>query len=209
MVEREAESIRAFFALALPAEVGHELDRVVDGMRREAWAKPIRWVRSENRHVTIRFLGQVERDALGELARRVDRMLDGLAGFRLGLKRLGLFPNPVRPHVVAAELAIPDALETLARAVEAAVVAHGLPAAEHPFRPHITLGRIRGRLASRPDVEHPLAAVEMAVHDVRLYQSVLRPSGAVYSQLARIELGPRPADAGEDASRVPARTRRR
>lgn len=189
MLDEASDSIRAFFALPLTAPMRGELARLVDQMRREDWAKAVRWVASENLHLTLRFLGDTPRQLLTDLEGCVREAVAELAGFEVRLRGIGLFPSHRRPRVVAAELADVDDLGMLARTLESAVVAHGLPAEDRPFRSHITLGRIRGRLAARPRLDHRLDGPSMWVGEVVLYRSVLRRTGAIYSELARIELG--------------------
>ncbi len=184
----KADSIRAFFALGLPASVRAELDRLVDGMRRQAWARPVRWVQSQNLHLTLRFLGDVSQHSLEDLTGRVGSAIEEREGFRLALEAIAPFPTWRRPRAVAVEMAPCGELESLAQAVESAVVAAGCAAEGRPFRGHVTLGRFRGRLPSAPAIAQTLDGLEMCVDEVVLYRSRLQLAGAVYSELAHLPL---------------------
>ena len=89
-----------------------------------------------------------------------------------------------------------DALASLRRSVEDALASAGVPRDERGFAPHITLGRVHGRLprteadALRASVESlPVRAVAFAAEEVGLYHSDLLPGGAVYTRLASARLG--------------------
>ena len=190
MRPRSSPHVRAFFAVELNGPVRGALAEAVESLRSEPWAAPVRWVRSENLHLTLRFLGDIEADVVPALAERVRQHIASIAPFELSVASIALFPERRRPRAVAAEVSqeARGPLETLARAVETGVVAQGMKPEERRFRAHITLGRIRGRLAALPGIDTPFSPARLLVRDVVLYRSELVPTGAVYSELARIEL---------------------
>jgi 2'-5' RNA ligase len=184
------DSIRAFLAVELGAGARAAAAAAVRRLRQRPGAEGVRWVPEENLHVTLRFLGQVERAGLPGLAGAVREAAAPCAPFALALGPLRAFPSPRRPRVVALEL-LPEApLAALAAAIEAALLARGVPPEARPFRAHLTLGRSRG-----PGLALDLAGAEGAAparFDVReavLFQSELRASGARYRALERFPLG--------------------
>ena len=190
MRPRSSLHVRAFFAVELNGAVRAALAQAVESLRGEPWAAPVRWVRSENLHLTLRFLGDIEPEVVPALAESVRQHIAPIAPFELAVASIALFPDRRRPRAVAAEVGqnARATLEILARAVETGVVGQGLEPEERSFRAHITLGRIRGRLSARPGIDTPLSPAHLLVRDVVLYRSELVPTGAVYSELARIEL---------------------
>ncbi len=179
---------RLFVAVPLTTEARHALSALI----REAapGGLPGRPVPPGNWHLTLRFLGEV--DAVGQ-----DRMLAALdqgdlgAPFTVGWGALGAFPRPRRAAVlwVGADRGT-DRLGDLAAAAEAAAVSAGLPEGDRPFRPHLTLSRIRPEedvtrlLASMP----PLG-VPMPVARVVVYRSHLGRGGAAYQEIEEFPLG--------------------
>ncbi|GIV58939.1 MAG: RNA 2',3'-cyclic phosphodiesterase [Rhodothermaceae bacterium] len=175
---------RLFVALDVPRPVRRKLL----GLMRP---RPgVRWVREEQLHLTLRFLGHVEE----AMERAVRERLDAVqaAPFSLRLGGTGVFPGPARPRVLWVGAHAEAGLLSLQQAVEAAVVDAGLPPENRPFHPHVTLARlqrpdtawIRAFLRDHVDFE----AGSFTVGHFALYASTLRPAGAVYERLADFPL---------------------
>ncbi len=182
--------IRAFIAVPLPGALRRAIAQGVDELRSRPGGDRVRWVREENLHVTLRFLGNIDPDSVPSLLARVREQTAREEPFELSLTRIELFPSSRRPSVVAYQVAPAEPLSALAQAVERGVVAAGLPREKRPFRAHLTLGRIRERNAA-PDV----TASDMAMADALpvtaavLFQSELQHSGALHTSLGQALLG--------------------
>jgi 2'-5' RNA ligase len=179
--------VRAFFAVDLDEGARRAASRAARGLR-SASAGPVSWVRPENYHVTLRFLGEIPAERAEALAARAGAAVAPVEPFGLRLGTPRAFPSPRRPRVVVLDLAPEEPLLELARRVEEAVVAAGFAAEERPLRAHLTLGRVRrgGRL--RIPADSPAADADFAVETVVLYESELRPEGSHYTVLARLPL---------------------
>ncbi len=194
-------AIRAFLAVELDQPAREAAARLARDLERRD--PGVRWVRPEGYHVTLHFLGDVEPDRVPALSKSVGHALAALAPFRLRLGALRLLPDARRPRVVALGLEPESELRALAEAVERGVVATGFPAAERPFRAHLTLGRSRERGArvGLPECVPPGPA--FPVREVVLFQSQLHAQGARHTPLERFALGGRvspatPTTEGED-----------
>jgi 2'-5' RNA ligase len=187
--ERSREGwIRAFFAIELGEAARRAAADVARRLRESPGGDGVRWVRPEALHVTLRFLGDIDPARPAALAGRAGLELAGLRPFRLRLGPVELFPLPRRPRVVALGLEPAAALAELAEAVERAVVAEGFAPEEHPFRAHLTLGRVRERRF--PEVAGvAVPAEEIAIEEAVLFRSELSPAGSRYTPLARVRLG--------------------
>jgi 2'-5' RNA ligase len=186
----DATRIRAFFAIEIGAPARRAAGGLVEALRARPGGDRVRWVREENLHVTLRFLGDIGRAAVPDLLREVALETAGVAGFGLRLGAVRLFPSSRRPRVVALAVTPPEPLSELAAAVERGVVAAGLAPEERRFRSHLTLGRLRPG-GSPPDVTVPDTpdAETLRVTEVVLFQSELHRSGARYTPLGRTPLG--------------------
>lgn len=186
----EGAMLRAFFAITLAPSARRAASALVRALREQSGSEQVRWVREENLHVTLRFLGNVEADAIGTLLARVGEQTAPLAPFELRLGAVHAFPSPRKPRVVALELLPEVPLHALAAAVERGVVAAGLPAEERTFRAHLTLGRVRPQ-KKFPDVTGPDTADADPVHvtEVVLLESELHLRGARYTPLGSAPLG--------------------
>jgi len=129
---------RLFVAAEVTTEARHALAALVDGVD-----VPGRRVRPPNWHVTLRFIGEVDEPMLDLLIRSLDEADLG-DRFRVRWGGLGAFPRPSKATVVWVGLAdgAPQ-LIGLAASVESAVNTTGVASEDRPFRPHLTLSRIR------------------------------------------------------------------
>src|SRR5262245_269882 len=171
---RAQPTIRAFIAVELSDAARRAAAAVCQALRAAAGGPDVRWVRPEALHVTLRFLGQLETSRLPALVESVAAALAGSAPFRLELGAVQLFPGPGRPRVVVLEVGPEAPLAALAAAVERGVVAAGCEPEPRRFRPHLTLGRVRGRAA--PDVATaPPPPSPFEVTEAVLFRSDLGP----------------------------------
>jgi 2'-5' RNA ligase len=143
---------------------------------------PVKWVRPEGLHLTLKFLGDVDearepalRTALSEAAGERSEA----RGVTVHIEGFGVFPDFRRPRIVWAGVAPDPALELLQHRVEQVFAPLGFPTEARPFRPHLTLGR--GDLTG---IERGLGALAFTattiVTHVDLMQSTPQSGGAVY-----------------------------
>ena len=154
----------------------------------------IRWVRREAFHLTLRFLGEVDESSTSEIASALAE-LSNLGPMPLQIGELGTFGGRF-PRVVWLGLA-DDAglLPRLRERLDAALAETDLEPDPAPFRPHLTLGRVR-RQATRDELaalrraiaNRPPLQVSTTVRAVALVESTLTPGSPRYRQLARVEL---------------------
>lgn len=180
------DSVRAFFAVDLAEAARRDAERVAQRLRAAPGSGSVSWVRPENYHATLRFLGSVPTEQLPELGERVRSETSGLAPFALRLTRLRAFPSLRRPRVLALALEPAEPLAALAAAVERACVACGFAPERRPFRAHVTLGRVRE--GGAPASELAIDSAPFSVGGFALFQSRLSPRGSVYTPLERFLL---------------------
>ena len=90
--------IRTFIAVELPQDIKMKLDGLIASFRADSGG--IRWVRAENLHITLRFLGDIDEAAVPGLAENIRSTTGGFGKFRLSLSGIGGFPNLRRPRVI-------------------------------------------------------------------------------------------------------------
>jgi 2'-5' RNA ligase len=180
--------IRSFVAVLLPDPLKARLDEAAAPLRQQGGA--VSWVRAENLHVTMRFLGGVDEATIGKVREALAEAAAGVAPFRIVLQGFGGFPTARAPRVVWAGVSDGgEQLGALHARVEAALARRRIPAEGRAFHPHVTLGRAReprgaGGLAEA--LGAPGAPLGQTLVDaIHLMRSDLHPSGARYSVLAR------------------------
>lgn len=175
--------IRLFIAVELPDSAKQALLTAGSRMGQTLPTSAVRWVKPEQLHLTLRFLGDTAVSQLPSLAEQLNELASHHRPLTLRLDGTGAFPNRKRPRVVWAGLAGQVAgLQVLQADLEDRVVALGWSREKRPFSPHITLGRVKDSgVAAGLDWTVKLEVVEFEVLAVKLVQSELRPSGPVYT----------------------------
>jgi 2'-5' RNA ligase len=179
-----SDSVRCFLAVRVPPDRAGALRDAQARLR--AVAGDWKWVDADSFHITLKFLGEVERAAIPGLWASVSEALRGSQCFVMQFCGLGVFPNPRAPRVAWAGIdggAVE--LRELAARVEEACVARGFERERRPFRAHLTLGRARrqardtGLAAALADFTEAQLG-EAMVDRVLLMKSTLTPRGAIY-----------------------------
>jgi len=189
-----APKVRAFFAVPLAGEPRDALARAIEVLRGRRGGDLVRWVRPENLHLTLRFLGDVEAEGIGALLGAVRDAVAGARACRCHLAGVRGFPSAARARVVAAGVEPESPLAALNERVEAAVVSRGVAAEPRRFRAHVTLGRALRAPLRGLDLDCPIAHPLLPVDRVVLYRSDLSPDGARYTSLGELPLGGGPPD---------------
>jgi 2'-5' RNA ligase len=181
------DMVRAFVAVEISDAVRQ---RLADEQARLGKSRArVSWVAPEKIHLTLAFLG----DVLPEQAQTIGPALDGVgaqtAPLSYTVAGLGYFGSNRSPRVVWAGITKgADRLGVLQQRVGAALRALGFALESRPFRPHLTLGRVRSsreaaELAALIDSASDAPCGVVPVDRVLLMRSELRPQGAVYSVL--------------------------
>jgi 2'-5' RNA ligase len=186
-----ARGVRSFVAVLLPEALRARVDAAAAELRRLGGA--VSWVRVENFHLTLRFLGSVDEATLGRVREALEDAAAGTAPFTVTLGGFGGFPTARAPRVVWVGVETgADALAALHARVEAALARRGIPPEGRPFHGHLTLGRARdprGGAALGDALETRRESFgEAPVDAVCLMRSDLHPTGAHHSILARVPL---------------------
>jgi 2'-5' RNA ligase len=183
--ETGSETVRAFVALELPAELRAGLAAAGASLRERLAGA--RFVAPEGIHLTLRFLGPSRPDQLAALRPALAAAARACPALDTRAAGLGTFPPRGTPRVLWLGLEAPPELGVLQAACEAAARALGFEPERRPFSPHLTLARWRDR-APRPELP-PLDLGAARLETLTLFRSELRPEGARYTALERFPLG--------------------
>jgi len=186
----ERTMIRSFIAIELPEGIRHALAEVQKHLKRDVAG--VRWVQPASIHLTLKFLGDIPAEQVQPIAAAAMGVVQNEPPLIVGLGGLGAFPNPRRPRVVW--VGIEGDVERMGRVqtrLEEALEPLGVPREGRAFRPHLTLGRVKDPRRP-PDLTRALADVTVPtcnsfdVHEILLYKSDLRPTGAIYTKLQHL-----------------------
>lgn len=190
----EARSLRLFVAFEVPDEAQDAIDEAFAPLR-DRFPKA-RWVPRENRHVTLKFLGQTWPRLGGWVEERVGEVAGESSPIDTGLTSVGAFPGGRRARVLWAGLDDTDGrLSAIAGALDDAF-ADEFPPETRAFAPHCTVARSDPPLRlDDGDLDVALRHVAFTVDRVVLFRSHLRRPAPRYEPVAAFPLNPR-ADAG-------------
>jgi RNA 2',3'-cyclic 3'-phosphodiesterase len=195
MTDPIPEQVRLFIACEVPDDVREDIGEVIETLRGRS-GSAVRWIRAEGVHVTLKFLGEVPVKKLPSIKLAVQEAVVGHSPFELEFSNIGTFGGREGLRIMWVGIA-GDVLrlEALVRAVNAALAVVGFEPERRPFRPHLTLGRVRDEIPTRQRAEIEVAVGKMAVPStswrttqVSLMRSRLTRQGASYEILASFPL---------------------
>jgi len=177
--------VRLFVALQIPPAVRESLGEFLAALR--AISSQPRWVRTENLHVTLKFIGEVQAEKLGDIRAALSSVHSDQS-VMLDFRGVGFFPNEKRPRVFWAGIETSANLAQLARHIDRALEKLGVPAEKRPFSAHLTLARFEPpglpeklRKAIQENARREFGSV--ATEEFHLIESKLKPGGAEYTTL--------------------------
>ncbi len=189
-------TLRLFIAVELPQEVVRHLTDItatLQGLR----IPGVRWISLQGVHLTLKFLGNTPVDQVSSITAAMSNAAQGVSPFTVHVHGFGAFPNMRNPRVVwTAIQGDLNALRELQHRLEERLENAGFARDGRPFSPHLTIGRVSGRLAAQ-DIERLAQAAEniqrldpfpLPVQAISLMESRLTRSGAVYRRNSRISL---------------------
>lgn len=183
--------IRAFVAVDLePRTVQKIMEAIVQFRPR---IPGIRWLSPNNFHLTLKFLGDIDEAKVAPIAAALERELCPFSCFTIHAKGLGVFPDLRRPRILWVGL-VSEELKALALRVEKTLLPFGFAAERRAFTPHLTVGRWRQFDGSPKELGDEIEKWRgydfgpSIVDQVILFQSTLRPEGAVYRPLKTVGL---------------------
>jgi 2'-5' RNA ligase len=182
--------LRAFIAIEIPLEIRAAIGSAT-ALVQEEIGSSVRWVSTENMHLTLKFLGDVSPGNVEMLSEMLRAEADLFHCFDLHLGGLGSFPNLKRPRVIFIGIQSPPTLEALQRGIESASRRLGYESEERGFSPHLTIGRVKQNMTAteQQSIRHALEATRIdslgtaRVDSVHLYKSDLKSTGSVYTRL--------------------------
>jgi RNA 2',3'-cyclic 3'-phosphodiesterase len=194
--------MRIFVGLDIDSEIRERITCFMEGV--SGFAPDARWVRPESLHITLKFIGEKQPEAVEQIKWALTEVREDVV--EISFRGFGFFPNAKSARVFWTGIESGPGLARLAGNVDSALNNLGVAKEEHPYSPHLTLaragsgsgvprlqrtdrpsrifGRLQEKLAAKPVPEFGT----MKACYFFLYQSQLSPGGSKYSKLERFEL---------------------
>ena len=179
--------------IAIKIVPGETFTRIHSAFRSGLSGERITWVDPSNIHITLAFLGDTPEEKLPVISAALKEQCSTFGSFTFGIAGAGVFRNLKDPRVIWAGVKNPERLIELGNKIQSALRNKGFSIDDKPFRPHITLGRIK-HLTDHAKLENIVknyTDFQIQVVDVKeviLYESILKQTGPVYSGLEHFPL---------------------
>lgn len=187
-----SQTIRSFIAFELPAAVISLLDHMQQELK--SLRLKARWVRPENIHLTLKFLGNINPADIENIGGAMADAAAECTPFAMTVDGIGFFPGIKRPRIIWVGLGGATAvLLELQHNLEDRLATVGFAKENRSFKAHLTLGRIRqavdpNTLGRAIEDYSDFGRQQFIADRIILFKSDLKPSGAVYSKLKQVEL---------------------
>ena len=184
--------MRLFIGLNLPKKQKARIVRAVRPLREEGL--PVRWVEPDNFHVTLKFLGQVNKDRVPAIEEALRSVASESPPFSTKIGGFGAFPSVRRPRVIWVGIHATPELRCLKQDLEWTLGDVGFEVETRAFHPHVTVGRARKESGAGEfrGLDQHFAGLELAadlrVHSVDLMESRLSAEGPRYDVVSGVRL---------------------
>jgi 2'-5' RNA ligase len=188
------DKMRLFVAMDIPEGIKEVISSALGGCRDRM--EGVRWVKPENIHLTVKFIGDYPEEKLGRLVEEIRKAALRSPKVSALLGGCGAFPSQSKARVIWVDMRKGgEEAAIVARKVDSRLGKIGVKREKRPFRGHLTLGRLKrpkdcsdllGRIEENLQ---ELAEMPFAIEEVVLFRSILSSKGPTYVPLQRIELG--------------------
>jgi len=187
--------MRTFIAIEISDEMKEALHQIESHLKYSG--ADVKWVKPENIHLTLKFLGEVNEQKLVEIKALLDSIAGDIKPFEITIKEIGAFPKIEYPRVIWVRLDKgAGGSKELAEKIDSALLKIGFEKESRPFAAHLTIGRVRSpknkdklkeKVASF-DASQLSAVKPHAISSVVLFHSTLTPQGSIYTKLHEAKL---------------------
>jgi 2'-5' RNA ligase len=190
--------MRTFLCIPVNSSLKAKLDELSQQARQRIQVSTS-WVRPENFHVTVRFLGEIDPMLTIDLEQSCKAVTRDITPFNLPIDRVGAFPTPSRPRVLWAGGEAPSSFRDLLSSLDRELTTIGFPSDRPETIAHITLARIKGR--PDPGIAQTIRSLAdlpdwtLRADRLVLMESRLTAQGAIYTPLFTLPLGEKRTDA--------------
>ncbi len=173
--------MRLFIALPVSNEVKEEFIKIQREMKVKYDSALIKWADKDQCHITVEFLGEVVENTIGRLQSIIKESIKDWKPLEFSFKNIQAFPNWQSPNVLVMQLDDLSGACRLQSIFKQKLEKAGFTVSDRKWKPHLTLGRIKGDIHSLKDLQHvSVPSIKWAVDRVELIESRLFSNGPEY-----------------------------
>ena len=182
-------TFRGFIAIDVP--VNEQLQDVLDSLKKTS--AHIKLVEPENIHITLKFLGDTPEEHINTIEQIIHESVQTTSPFTMKLKGMGVFPNERYIKVLWVGIQHAEPLKPIMEMLNEKLAHLGFQKEKKSFSPHLTIGRMKSATGKEEvlDILYKHADTifsEIPVTTIKLKQSLLTPTGPIYSTKKEIKL---------------------
>lgn len=190
------EKIRTFIAIDLSTEIIDQIDQIINYFKTQVPQVALKWVETENIHLTVKFLGDISTEQLPQIKGIIQAELAPFSSFDLRVEELGMYPHRKKPRVIWLGIRGGDSVIAMHKKLDRALVEADIPQEGRAYSPHLTIARVRRRtdpdtiklIGSRLSNFKVDSLGTLTVDQVHFYQSELTRQGPIYTRLSSVSL---------------------
>ena len=176
------EKIRSFIAVEIPEKVRSEITRMLSKFSQEDTGA--RWVKHDNLHITLLFLGEVTPDFIKQVVNELETIARTQKNFEMSFKNIGAFPSQRSPRIIWIGVERGEAeIIDLQSKIELSFTKIGYKPEQRKFHPHLTIGRVKFKFDNPKVFEVGYKSEIFPVKSVVLFKSTLAPQGPIYEKI--------------------------
>ncbi len=186
--------MRTFVAIEIEQNLKEKIYKFITTSQAQIKSNKISWVKKENLHVTLKFIGEIEEKKVENIKEVLNKLIKNFTQFSFSIRNIGVFPDVKKPRVIW--LGIEDKtkiLGLLSKEIEDELFKIGLPKENKEFVSHLTIGRIKN-LTNVSEIEKYIRGNpntdfgENKVEFITFFQSILKPEGPTYIPIEKFYL---------------------
>ena len=183
--------MRSFIAIELPETAKSALAGLQQELKKTG--ADVRWVKPENIHLTLKFLGNIEKNIIDSIVQILTGTCNKFEAFTLEIKGTGVFPSVKSPRVIWVSANGKTTVTGIQLEIETGLSSLGFEREKRTFTPHLTLGRFKTSQGKRPLLDKVELFKDNSygvinVRSISIMRSDLSPTGAKYTRIAEIPL---------------------
>jgi 2'-5' RNA ligase len=180
--------MRTFISFPVKERVKNKLKTQQEKFKKYNQEQKIKWTKKAKMHVTVKFIGEVEQEDTGKLAKILEKSAENIQPFEYNFYKLDAFPSKKNPSTIINKIKEQgrEGFE-LEQNLRAYLKKYNFSFDSKKWIPHITLGRVKKESA---DIDFPSFNINYnwQVNKVELIESELTESGPKYSTISKVEL---------------------
>lgn len=184
--------MRTFLAIEIEDYIKNKISETQQLIQEKNSAK-IKYVETENIHLTLKFFGEINEKQLNEITEKINNIITKYKKYSLKIVNIGAFPHIYRPRVIWTGVKDNNITVNLIKELDEEFNKLGFDK-ERDYVPHITIGRVKN-VTNKEELSSTLKLLKkryhgkMEVKKICIKSSTLTPEGPIYKNIKEFELG--------------------